>query len=334
MMRVGSGQHTYEWVDSWADVPDTELSRKGWSHHGIAVTDAGEVIACHQGEATILVFDRDGNLLRSWDSGLKEAHGITLVKEGETEYLWIADPGSKRRPETGYEKVGPFSPNVVKTTMDGKTVMALKPPDHPVYRDGNYSPTWVAVNEERHGGNGDVWVADGYGESYVHRFSKGGQYVGSINGEEGEVGRFDCPHAVFVDTRKSEPELYVADRTNGRVQVYDLEGSFKRWFGPGIVTSPSGFATHGDLMIIIELRSSRIAVVDVEDNLVTYLGENPGVFKVDGWPNVNNDRGELVRSNLLEPGKFNSPHGIATDSDGNLYVAEWLIGGRYTKLVR
>ena len=141
------------------------------------------------------------------------------------------------------------------------------------------------------------------------------------------------PHAIFIDRRKSEPELYVADRTNGRVQVYDLEGGFKRVFGQDFLTSPSGFVTHGDQMIIAEL-SARLTVTDAADGLVCYLGANDAVCDVDGWPNNENNAGEIVPTSLLERGKFNSPHGMAVDADGNLYIAEWLIGGRFIKLAK
>ena len=49
------------------------------------------------------------------------------------------------------------------------------------------------MNQEKDGGNGDVYVADGYGSNYVHRYSKTGEYISSINGEEGEAGRFATP---------------------------------------------------------------------------------------------------------------------------------------------
>ena len=55
---------------------------------------------------------------------------------------------------------------------------------------------------------------------------------------------------------------------------------------------------------------------------------------IPGWPNNLDDDGNAVRSSVLESGKFNSPHGIATDNDGNIYSGEWLIGGRYTKLTK
>ena len=123
----------------------------------------------------------------------------------------------------------------------------------------------------------------------------------------------------------------MADRTNHRVQVYDVEGNFKRAFGSDFLSSPSGFVTHGDLMVIAELRA-RLAVLDREDNLICYLGENEDVCSVEGWPNNQNQNGEIVTSTLLQPGKFNSPHGMAVDNQGNLFIAEWLIGGRFTKL--
>ena len=335
-MQVGGGENTYQWIDNWARTPDTESARTGWAHHGVVATEAGDVIAFHQAGATFLVFDREGALQRSWASELTEAHGMTLVKEGGAEYLWIADNGRKRQPKFSYEypdSAPKISGRVVKMTLDGQTVMELQRPDLPVYQDGDYMPTWVAVNEERHGGNGDVWVADGYGQNHVHRFNKAGEYLSSINGEEGDAGAFDCPHAVFIGGRKAEPELYVADRANGRVQVYGPEGRFRRVFGSDFLTSPSGFATHGDLMIIAELRA-RLTVLDINDNLVRHLGDNEAVCDVDGWPNMRNERGELVLTKHLQPGKFNSPHGMTVDSNGNIYIAEWLIGGRFIKLAK
>ena len=315
-MKIGSGANTYDWVEKWAKIPNTESARTGWAHHGIVVSETGSIIAFHQADPTVLIFDEDGTMTGSWDATIQNAHGMTIVKEGDDEFLWLADN---------------LTSQVVKITLDGKLAMSINRPDLEVYREGKYSPTDVAVHEERLGGNGDIWVTDGYGSSYIHRYDKDGKYVSSINGEEGEVGRFATPHGIWVDTRKVEPELYIADRSNGQIQVYDLEGKFKRGFGTGPgadwLHSPSGFATSGELMMVIELRGSRIAILDTDDNLLGYLGENTGAFKMlDGWPNVPHE--------ILEPGRFNSPHGIAVDPDGNIYVAEWLIGGRINKLVK
>ena len=335
-MRLSCGDLSYQWVDNWARMPDTESARTGWSHHDIVVTESGDILTGHQDDPVILTLDRDGNVKGSWESGVFDPHGMTLVKEDDTEYLWIADPGRKRRPATGYEYPeggGPVRGQAVKKTLDGQTVMELSRPDLPVYRDGDYMPTWIAVNEERFGGNGDVWVADGYGAYYVHRYDRSGSHVASINGEEGRAGAFNNPHGIFIDRRKPEPELYIGDRASDRVQVYDLDGNFKRAFGSDFLVTPSGFATVGDLMVIAELRA-RLVVVDLEDNLVCELGANQPVCDVEGWPNNKDDSGASVRAGLLETGKFNSPHGLTSDGDGNLYIAEWLIGGRLIKLAK
>jgi len=84
-------------------------------------------------------------------------------------------------------------------------------------------------------------------------------------------------------------------------------------------------------MIVAELRA-RLTIIDTNDNLVTYLGDNDEVADVPGWPNNVDANGSIIPSKLLEAGKFNSPHGMAVDSNGNIFVAEWLIGGRFVKL--
>jgi DNA-binding beta-propeller fold protein YncE len=337
-VRVGSGPYTFDWIDDWARVPHTDSTRLGWAHPGMATTEAGDVIACHPSEPSILVFDRHGALLRTMPTALTEGHGITVVKEGATEFLWVADPGSKRKPELGYESAVPRqNGRVVKMALDGQIVAHIEAPELPNYRAGTFAPTCVAVNEERHGGNGDVWVADGYGENLVHRYSrfnKNGEYLGTISGNEGLGGRFTTPHGLWFDPRRSEPELYVADRGNRRIQVFDPQGQFKRTFGQDFLSSPSAFALlDGETLVVAELRA-RLALVDRDDRLIAYIGADEAVCDRPGWPNAKNTAGEAVRPASLTPGKFNSPHGLAADVAGNLYVGEWLIGGRYTQLLR
>lgn len=316
-MLIGHGEHTYEWIEKWGKIPDTESARTGWAHHDIVVSETGSIISFHQSDPTVLIFDEGGNLQSSWDATVQNAHGMHIVKEGDEEFLWLADN---------------LSAQVVKTTLDGKVVLSIEQPDLEVYRQGGkYSPTGVAVNEEANGGNGDVWVTDGYGSSYVHHYDKDGRYINSINGEDGEGGHFATPHGIWIDSRGDEAELYVADRSNGQVQVYGLDSKFRRAFGTGPgqdwLHSPSGFASVGDLMMVSELRGSRVTILDKDDNLVAYVGENSGAFKMnEGWPNVPHE--------TLIPGKFSSPHGMAVDKDGNIYVAEWLIGGRINKLAK
>ena len=101
-----------------------------------------------------------------------------------------------------------------------------------------------------------------------------GNYISTIDGSEGEAGRFATSHAIWIDLRKSEPELYVADRSNSRFQVYDLEGSWKRTFGQDILIMPGGFALLGDHLVVAESHA-RLTILDAEDELVCTLGEDP-----------------------------------------------------------
>lgn len=313
-MRVGREENVYEWEEKWAKIPDTHSARTGWAHHDIVISETGKVVAFHQADPTVLIFDETGNLECAWNGIVNNAHGMHLVKENNTEYLWLADNTTGK---------------VVKTTLDGHLVMTLEKPDIAVYREGNYSPTSVTVFQESDGGNGEIYVADGYGSNYVHWYKKNGEYINSVNGEEGEAGAFSTPHGIWIDTRKPDRELYIADRSNGRIQVYDLNGNYKRVLGKGPgsdwLHSPSNFAQTGNYLVTAELRGSRITIMDTDDKPVAYLGENSGAFLFNAdWPNVPHE--------TLEPGKFNSPHGLATDASGNIYVAEWLIGGRINKL--
>jgi hypothetical protein len=108
------------------------------------------------------------------------------------------------------------------------------------------------------------------------------------------------------------PELYIADRENKRVQVYNLQGRYLRTFGDAFLNSPSGFAQWGDVLVVAELYA-RLTVVDTEDNLVGYFGadpdakEGPGWPERPGWPNALADDGHVETPHLPHPDRFNSP---------------------------
>lgn len=325
----------YSWSEDWWQVPERA---DGWAHHGLAITTEGDLITFDPRDPVLLRLDAQGRAVESSTAPLAEAHGIThVVDDGETstEFLWVADNGSKKVPSHSGPwdtYVGPAGGQVVKLTMTGELAARLETPPHSAYLGGGaYAPTSVAVDERRHGGAGDIWVADGYGQSYIHHFDPSGAYLDSINGAGTPGGEFRCPHAIFIDRRSAEPELYVADRGNAQVQVFGLDGQFRRAFGAGVLSSPSAFAVDGDRLVIAEL-FGRLTVLDSNDALVGYLGEQPGINKFEGWPNAADSAGSTVASDRLVPGKFNSPHGLAVGQDGAIYVSEWLIGGRDIRL--
>ncbi len=341
----------HEVTADWTDLSTVPGIGSSWAHSGLVVTSGREIIGFHAGQ--LVAFDQDGQVRRVVAPGLNEGHGITLVREGDDEFLWICDPGFvfARRDDDGDEALAPLfgkglhrqshEPRVVKVTLAGEIRAKLPlPPIDPAHAPGPmgaYCPTGTAVDEERFGGNGDVWVADGYGSSLVHRFDQAGRHVSTLSGEEG-AGRFNCPHAVFIARRDGKaPELYIADRSNKRVQVYSLDGRHLRTIGESFCISPSGFARWGDVLVVAEL-FSRLAVLDPDDNLIGYLGAAPNATQQQdwperpGWPNALTADGRAEAPPLTQPDRFNSPHSVAVDAEGNLYVSEWLIGGRYTKL--
>ncbi len=310
-MQFGQGSFTYDWIENWARIPSTESGKTNGRTHGVVVSKTGDVLVFNQAQPGVLRFNAQGQLVNAWGDRFQGAHGMTLVEENGVEYLWLVDQDSTE---------------VVKTTLDGKVMQTIVRAPHPIYQSGKkYVPTWVTVNEERFGGNGDIWVTDGYGSSFIHRYDKAGAYLGSINGSEGQAGNFKCPHGIMFSYRKGEPELYIADRGNNRLQVYDPAGQYKRVVNDSYL-SPCGFVFQGEYLYMPELCAG-VTVLNGADKIVAQLGHNAAVTKVQGWPN-------LAGTEHVMPGKFNSPHGMAVAPNGDLYIVEWIIGGRITKLAK
>ena len=330
-MQIGSGEFTYEWIEDFAQVPEPEAAARGWAHPGMALSPSGTIVTFHPGLPQVLEFSPEGALLGSWDVPLVEGHGICIANDGDQPCLWFADPGSKRDPDAQYGSSITGPPHTLKTDLRGHVLAEMAAPDLPAYRDGGYAPTQVAVFDEERGGNGDVWITDGYGRSQIHRYTRDGDYRQTITGEDGETGAFNTPHAIHIDTRGPDPELYIADRANDRLQIYDLKGNYKRAAGVGVLHHPAAFAALGDHLVVAELHA-RLTILDREDQPVAFLGDNSAVIRAPGWPNMLDAEGTPVRSDRLRPGLFNGPHGVTADAAGNIYVAEWLIGGRYIKL--
>lgn len=299
----------FTWRDNWALIPDSASGRANGRTHGICITRQNRVMVFHQAENAILTYDVDGRLLsavggKRWTG----AHGMTLVEENGTEYLWLTDQDSKE---------------VAKVTLRGDTVMTLNKPQHLLYEQGGtYTPTWVAQNPD----NGDIWLADGYGSSLVHRHDRNGRQLGTLDGTEG-AGRFNTPHGIAMRRGNDGVELWIADRTHCRIVIYDGEGIFRRRLD--YVHSPCGFDFKGDYVVVPELLTG-VKIIHTESlKLVTEIGANPRVTttsRPSGWP-------DLLGTGLVAPGYFNSPHAAAFGQNGDIFCVEWIKGGRITRLI-
>lgn len=302
---IGSATHSYEVQEDWGRLP--EGIRYGYTH-GICVDAEDRVYVHHTGVQSVVVFDSDGRCLSSWGDEFEGgAHGFYLHMDSSgEEHLYFAD--TKRA-------------MVVKTTLTGEVLLRIEPPDRPdLYGpERRYVPTDVCVAP-----NGDIYVSDGYGQYYVHHYDASGCYIRSWGGRGSEPGQVLEPHGISVNLRGEEPELYVADRRNHRIQVFTLEGEHKRFVEHNL-DLPCGFYFFGDEVYIPDL-NSRVTILDDRDRLITHLGEDQQAYKQKGWPNL--------PKSYFRPDKFSSPHGVCVDSEGNVYVAEWISDGRITKLVR
>jgi hypothetical protein len=211
---------------------------------------------------------------------VRVGHGITV--DHDSDAIWIADPGLHARVVDGAVVRETNPGRVVRISRRGSLTAEMESPPLPVYRDQPYRPTSVALVADQ------LWIADGYGQSLVHRFATDGSYLGSIDGTERGRPHFDCPHALFLDPRVSEPRVWVADRGNATLRAYDTDGALVRTAGAGVLNSPSGMAVLGDLMVVAEL-GGWLTVLDADDGLVGTVGKSPRSRQEPGWPNAQRD---------------------------------------------
>src|SRR5262245_26219875 len=185
--------------------------------------------------------------------------------------------------DTGHHLVLKFSPG-------GKRLLSLGTSDKPGTGIDQFDrPTDVAF-----GPDGEVYVSDGYGNDRVMQFDARGKFVKTWGKAGTGRGEFDLPHCIRVD---SQQRVLVGDRQNKRIQVFDRDGN--------VLAIWEGFAPYG-----VEIdRDGTIFVADVLANRIIQLDESGKIEH--SWGGEGS-----------EPGKFRAPHMLASDSAGNLFVAE------------
>ena len=294
---VGSGDYTYDMDADWAKLPE------GWAMPTAAVFgDSNDRVYAFNRDPDhpVCVFDKDGNFLWSWGQGLIAfAHAIIIDKD---QNVWLVDRnthevhkytkegahlmtiGSKGdRSDTGVDPED-YSSTAFQTVTHGGPPFNM--------------PAGIAFNDE-----GQIFIADGYANARVHKFTPQGDLIKSWGGPGDGAGEFRLPHGIWIDRHE---RVLVADRENDRVQVFTQEGEYISTWPTKLIGPALFYVDSDDTVYVPEHNGGLFSVLSLEGELITQWGS------------------ELHRS----------CHGVWADSNKDLYFVmpgEW---GRDRRVVK
>jgi hypothetical protein len=304
---------------------------------GVAVNSKGRVMVLnHPGSATsgplygnattqLLEFDENGKFVREVGRGVYGLGYAHSVRYDKYDNLWVVDKGTNsvmrfnpagyvtlnlgRRPE------GPDEPPWYR----GNGLARGEPA--PVHVDGQFrTPTDIAWDTDD-----NIYISDGYTNSRVAKFDKHGNWIKSwgSRGNGGQhanenPGQFNTPHNIGVDRQNN---VYVADRGNRRIQVFDRDGNFQRFIH---LTAPYDKMRHPVLGNLAanppdETPPWTLCITNTSTQYLYTSDQEPGrIYKLTLDGRIVGMLGESGH----EVGQFNWIHGIACPSEDVLYVAD------------
>ena len=239
---------------------------------GVAVNSKGHIYVFHRGKHPLMEFDASGKYLRSIaDDLFVSAHTVRVDPEDN---IWTTDVGSHV---------------VLKLSPDGHVLLSLgrmrTPGDDVLHFN---QPTDVAFDRD-----GNIYVADGEGNSRVLKFNKFGNLLLGWGMKGDGPGQFNLPHSIAIDGDL----VYVGDRENARIQIFDLNG---RYFGEWKLGHPFGlFITPDHFIYMSDAIAGRILKISRDGKVVGVL---------DGPP--------------PDKGRHFDPHSLAVDKDNSIFTAE------------
>ena len=256
-------------------------------------SDAGKAGVDFLWENCIVVIDRNGNIIErwtQWDKMLRRPHSVYISPYDPQKHVWVVDD---------------YRHAIFKFTNDGKTLLQTigEPNVHASDDKHFYRPTFMAWQPD-----GSFYVSDGYANTRVVKFDKDGKYV-TAWGERGtppnetRPNYFNNVHGVTVDP--ATRQVYVNDRGNLRIQVFDENGKFRRMFK--VAAGANLHFVHIDAdrrLWVFDNVSQKLAQYDLEGRLI-YAWGSLGSF----------------------PGALWGVHGISVDQEQNLYLAAVGRGG-------
>jgi sugar lactone lactonase YvrE len=284
---LGNETYRFEELADWAKLPD------GWTFKEVVdveIDAQDRVYVFTRGEHPMIVFEQDGTFVTAWGEGqFTRPHGVTF---GPDETLYCAD-------DDGHW-IGRF-------TLDGQLLTSIGSRDQGApYQSGKpfNRPTKVAFDPNSH----ELYISDGYGNARVHKYAPDGKHLFSWGDYGTGPGQFNLVHSVCTD---SQGLVYVADRENHRVQIFNSDGNYlTQWNN---MHRPCGLHIKNDVAYIGQLPSHLPVNADYPN-----IGACVTIHDLDG-----NELARLGHAHMGEgPGQFTAPHSVAVDSKGDIYVGE------------
>ncbi len=289
-----SAELSYTFVPDFIKPPPGQ-EKLGNSHGEIACDSAGNFYVSVQDnkEGGLLVYGPDGKFSKV----LKvpgSLHGFVIRKDEGKEYIFATVLEENR---------------FIKCNLDGSVVMEIPKTAFPEDK-GALKLTNCDIAS-----NGDIYIVDGYGKSWIFIFDRAGKFK-KVFGGPVEPWNFKNTHKIFIDHRFSPERIVALDRGNNRMLHLDLEGNIIGMIADKSLRNPSSASFHGDLMCVAEI-AGRVSVWDKDNKMVAELGVSP---KLTNTPKI--------APQDWQQGTVTSPHGITFDNDGNILETEWNQWGR------
>jgi sugar lactone lactonase YvrE len=260
----------------------------------VAFDSKGHLWVLNRGDQPLVEFDAAGKYIRSFGQGLfTRTHGLKIDRDGN---LWITDVGAHI---------------VVKMSPQGQPLLTLGTKGQQgVWNEAEGSRLLNQPNDVAIGRNGEIFVVQGHtpgpnGDPRVLKFDKNGSFIKSWGGKGKEPGKFEVAHGIAIDAKGL---LWIADRENQRIQIFDADGAFVREL------------KYAGLPCSLEIGESQIYMVNGFAGQVLKLDLNGKVLAATGKP------GKGV-------GEFGEAHFVAVSPKGEIYVAD-SVNGPVQKFVK
>jgi len=290
----------YDFVPNFLGTPPGK-AQIGNGHGEIAVDSAGNIyVSVQDKDAGLQVYGKDGKYVKTLALP-NSLHGFVIRKTDDGEFIFAAVLNEQR---------------FIKCTLDGKVVLEIKKDAFPAEQA---KPGLKLTNCDV-APNGDIYIVDGYGKSWIFVFDKTGAFKKVFGGPTQIVdGKgFANTHKIFVDTRFAPARLLCLDRGNNRMFHVDLDGTNPQMISNKGLRNPSSASFHGDLMCVAEI-AGRVSAWNKEGAMVASMGAND----TKGQTNT-----PKVAPADWREGVVTSPHGITFDGQGNILETEWNVFGR------